>query len=353
VDQTGGSKHVEWSPPGLDEEAAARVEQALQRLRTQAPQLQKVAEVTATPAGPIAVERAGPIPVEKPAPVRAKNEVSLWESWLAAQKNPPPPEETSVVLRPMVPTVAEREENTSDPAPDTRRGLKTARQFRAGGFDVAAVQTSTELPTQRSLWRRLLSLASKFSSRGLWGTVVAVGVASPAVQSGAITYYDAEHRFALQLPTGWNSTREMRFGRGGVRFVAPLASANCHVGVHPAAHFGEMTQQEIEARVATVDTKGFWTTTLEERAWSPVELEHFGTMPIGDQVLHYSISKFTTKLADRGVVPVKFRLGFAYTQGVIYSVSCMAVDEGDAQQAPNIADIFSTFRVTSPYPKSS
>jgi hypothetical protein len=253
----------------------------------------------------------------------------------------------------MIPTVVEREEPVSEPPANTRRGRKAAKQFRASGFDVAAVQTSTEPPTQRRLGRRLLSLVGKFSSRGLWGTIVAVGVASPAIQSGAITYYDAEHRFALHVPTGWSSTREMRFGRGGVRFAAPLESANCHVGVHPAAHFGEMTQQEIESRVASVDTKGFWTTTLDERAWSPVELEYFGTMPIGDQVLHYSISKFTTKLADRGVVPVKFRLGFAYTPGVIYSVSCMAVDEGDAQQAPNIADIFSTFRVTSPYPKSS
>jgi hypothetical protein len=230
---------------------------------------------------------------------------------------------------------------------------KTTLQFRAGTFDPAlALQTSAH--SVKSWASRLLGLAGKFTSRGLWGTVVAVGVASPAIQSGAITYYDAEHRFALQLPSGWSSTREMRFGRGGVKFSGPMATgANCHVGVHPAAHFGELTQQEIETRVASVDTKGFWTTTLEERAWSPVELEYFGTMPIGDQVLHYSISKFTTKLGDRGVVPVKFRLGFAYTPGVIYSVSCMALDSGEDEGAPNIEDIFSTFRVTSPYPKNS
>jgi hypothetical protein len=280
--------------------------------------------------------------------------MSLWDSWLAAQKNPPPVE-TSVVLRPMVPAVQEREVIEDEPVPEPRlgRNRKTARHFRVDGFDIATVKASTApRAIKPGIGRRLLGLVGKFSSRGLWGTLVAVGVASPAIQSSDITYYDAEHRFAMELPTGWSSTREMRFGRGGVRFAGPLASANCHVGIHPAAHFGELTQQEIETRVASVDTKGFWNTTLEERAWSPVELEHFGTMPIGDQVLHYSISKFTTKFGNHGVVPVKFRMGFAYTPGVIYSVSCMALDDG-AAEAPNIADIFSTFRVTSPYPKTA
>lgn len=196
----------------------------------------------------------------------------------------------------------------------------------------------------------MLRVIRNFSGRGLWGAVVAVGVASPAVQSESMTYYDAEHRFVMQVPAGWSSTREMRFGRSGVRFAGPRAlddAANCHVGIHPAAQLGELTQQEIEQRVATVDTNGFWNTTLEERAWSPVDLEFFGTMPIGgEQLLHYSISKFTTKLAERGVVPVKFRLGFVYTPGLIYSVSCMATADSPEHTTTAIENIFSTFRIT-------
>ena len=342
MEQVGKTDDSGEDQPRSDDQAANRVELAFERLRS----------VDYTDAPPR-------IPHEEPSRGEVKP-ASLFEGWLAAQKEPTPsPREPSVILRPMVPTIAEREENeTTKSAPPPKPPNKPAkkpsgtRRYRGGGSQVFATQDySPRRPKSRSWVQSIVGRVTSLSGRGLVGAVVAVGVASPAVQSDTISYYDAEHRFALQLPNGWSSSREMRFGRSGVKFNAPQATgANCHVGIHPAAQFGELSTREIEARVANVDTKGFWTTTLDERAWSPVNLEFFGTMPIGDQVLHYSISKFTTKLGDRGVVPVNFRLGFVYTQGVIYSVSCMAIDDGKTP-APDIADIFTTFRVTSPYPR--
>ncbi len=168
---------------------------------------------------------------------------------------------------------------------------------------------------------------------------------APAFAADGTLFRDAEGRFTVRVPTGWQSAIPEQKGSLAVLMASPQGAETagmCMVIADPTPQTKDTPQTELDEAFAQVLTGDFWKRSLAAGGLKDVVVQDSGQKMQKGRRIYYFVATATAKDAE-GVFEATSKQVVHVVPGSLYFVQCSATKAAYPVMSPTFEKIFASF----------